>query len=100
MNKDVPDGIESGNASYSVDETALNGIDTKNKDVIERFCPHMKQNVIMLRGCGLNEDTFECINYKACDTLNFDLDGCVMNGYLGKPKRLDVSDAELPQHGE
>ena len=46
----------------------MNEKNTKHKihgDVVERYCPKCKENVIMRRTFGVNT-TFECMNIRDC----------------------------------
>ncbi len=37
------------------------------RDVVERYCPHIGENVIMYRSTGKEPETFECLRRNECD---------------------------------
>ncbi|HHW25314.1 MAG TPA: hypothetical protein PK778_08955 [Bacillota bacterium] len=38
-----------------------------SREVVERYCPHVGDNVIMYRSMGVEPSTFECIRKNDCD---------------------------------
>jgi len=42
------------------------GVCASNREVVQRYCPQLKDNVVMLRTVGAEEDVFECLNFHTC----------------------------------
>ena len=41
---------------------------TPHKEAVQRFCPVLQKNVVMLRHSSAHGDTFECIDHAKCDS--------------------------------
>jgi len=54
----------------------INNRGHEHRDILQRYCPHIDDNVVVIRKLNKNSDEYECMSSHLCKGMDKAVTGC------------------------